>query len=38
MKTYQDQWMNGRLVSRGIRECADRYDIIKYLVAVLRAE
>ncbi len=29
MKTYQDQWVNGRLVTRGIRECASRYEIIK---------
>jgi hypothetical protein len=29
LKTYQDQWVKGRLAVKGIRECASRYEIIK---------
>lgn len=28
-KTYQDQWLNGRVTVKGTRECASRYEIIK---------
>lgn len=26
---YQDEWVNGSIANKGIRECASRYDIIK---------
>lgn len=29
MKTYQDQWIKGKLVAKGTVECASRYEIIK---------
>jgi len=28
-KTYQDQWVKGKLIVKGTRECASRYEIIK---------
>jgi SAM-dependent methyltransferase len=27
--TYQDIWVNGKLETKGVRSCADRYEIIK---------
>src|SRR5689334_12888770 len=29
VKTYQDQWLKGKLVAKGTRECANRYELIK---------
>ena len=29
MTTYQDRWMNGRVVEKGTRECASRYEIVR---------
>jgi len=29
VKTYQDQWVKGKLVEKGMRECAGRYEIVK---------
>jgi hypothetical protein len=27
--TYQDKWLNGRLLAKGSRECANRYQLVK---------
>lgn len=33
MEVYQDQWVKGRAVDKGVRECASRYEAIRPLLA-----
>lgn len=35
--SYQDAWINGAVVSSGMRECARRYEIVKGVCASLRS-
>lgn len=38
MTTYQDQWANGVLVSKGYRECEERYQAVRNVCARFRGK
>lgn len=33
--TYQDTWVNGKLMQKGTRNCADRYELVKKFCATI---
>ena len=33
MEVYQDQWVKGRIMDRGVRECASRYEALRPLLS-----